>query len=110
MVVSMITMLSSLSPEMNGSTTPVTRAPRWMGMTTLRMRVNQPAPVTCAASSGSGPSCIMALMPDREEYGRWVTASTMTSRVIEPYRAGTGPRCTANRVRNAAAKAMPGTM
>ncbi|MCY1549612.1 hypothetical protein D9M68_857880 [compost metagenome] len=58
--------LSPLIPEMNGSSTPVTSDPFWIGMTTVIMRRSQPAPAIWAASSGSLPSCIIAEIPARE--------------------------------------------
>ncbi|MNY63934.1 hypothetical protein D3C86_2009650 [compost metagenome] len=58
--------LRPLMPEMNGSSTPVTREPFWIGMTIDIIRRNQPAPAICAASSGSLPSWVMAEIPARE--------------------------------------------
>ncbi|MFC4116430.1 hypothetical protein [Nonomuraea zeae] len=50
----------------------------------------------------------MAAIPERELYGRCVTAITRTSRNVVPYSAGSGPLATANSDSDAAAKAMPG--
>ncbi|MNL50047.1 hypothetical protein D3C87_1730290 [compost metagenome] len=71
-------------PEMNGSSTPVTSEPFWIGMTIDIIRRNQPAPAICAASSGSLPSWVMAEIPAREAYGIWSAISASTRMVTVP--------------------------
>ena len=56
-----------------------------------------PAPKTIPASSGSGPTCIIADIPDLDAYGKYVTTITKINKLIDPYNAGIGPLETANK-------------
>ncbi len=56
-------------PEMNDMSMPVATALFCTGSTIVRKRWNHRAPAMRAASSGSGPSCIIAEIPAREANG-----------------------------------------
>ena len=89
------TRLKLRTPAMNGKSTPIARERFWMGRMIVTMRRNQPAPATCAASSGSGPSCIIDEMPAREANGicSAIDQHQYGGRAVER---GMGPRGTAN--------------
>ena len=67
------------------------------GASIVVILLQKPAPKTMPASSGSGPTCIIAEIPDLEAYGKYVTTMTRISKLIDPYRAGIGPLETANK-------------
>jgi len=94
--------------EINGRSSPEKKELFWRGRMIFLILVIQPAPAMVAASSNSGPICIMAPIPARDEKGRYFTTQAMTSRVKVPYRLGIGPLCTANSARKMEPKAILG--